>query len=86
MQQGWPCLRRRSFLPIAPRAAHEGQRFGCGNNATGNDVAAHDAAEDIDEDALHVRVLKDDGEAVLTCSSLAPPPRQGSWLARPRTT
>ena len=33
-----------------------------GDHAFGDDVAAHDAAEDVDEDALHVRVGGDDLE------------------------
>ena len=33
-----------------------------GDHALGDDVAAHDAAEDVDEDALHVRVGGDDLE------------------------
>ncbi|GAB1395635.1 hypothetical protein MASR1M65_04120 [Saprospiraceae bacterium] len=33
-----------------------------GDDALGDDVAAHDAAEDVDEDALHVRVRGDDLE------------------------
>src|SRR5690606_12637968 len=32
------------------------------DNAFGNDVAAHDAAEDIDQDALHSRIGGDDLE------------------------
>ena len=34
-----------------------------GEDATGDGVAARDAAEDVDEDALDVRVHEDDGEA-----------------------
>ncbi len=33
-----------------------------GDHALGDDVAAHDAAEDVDEDALHLRVRGDDLE------------------------
>ena len=33
-----------------------------GDDAFGDDVAAHDAAEDIDQDALHVRIAEDDLE------------------------
>ena len=32
------------------------------DDAGGDDVAVHDAAEDVDQDALHVRVLQDDLE------------------------
>src|SRR5688500_570734 len=39
---------------LQPNLLHRGE------NALGDDVAAHDAAEDVDEDALHVRVRRDD--------------------------
>ena len=34
----------------------------CRDDALGDDVAAHDAAEDVDEDALHGRIAEDDLE------------------------
>src|SRR5207248_1992288 len=34
----------------------------CGDHTLGDDVAAHDAAEDVDQDALNVRVGGDDLE------------------------
>ncbi len=36
--------------------------LGRGDDAFGDDVAAHDAAEDVDQDALHRRIAEDDLE------------------------
>ncbi len=38
--------------------------FAAGDDAFGDDVALHDAAEDVDEDALHIGVAHDDLEGL----------------------
>ncbi len=60
----------RIFLPcstLVPFEPHdeghpEPELLGGGDDAGGDDVAAHDAAEDVDEDALHLGALEDDLE------------------------
>ena len=44
------------------------------DHALGDDVAAHDAAEDVDQDALHVRSAVMILKAAVTFSLVAPPP------------
>ena len=49
----------------------------------GDDVAAHDAAEDVDQDALHVGVGEDDVEGCGDLSLEAPPPTSRKLAGSP---
>ena len=97
-----PCRRRRDVEARSPRGSRGPSRRWCpraarpaapagrppwrGDDALGDDVALHDAAEDVDEDALHLGVREDDLERL---RSPAPGwrrrPRRGSWPARRRS-
>ena len=53
------------------------------DDALGEHVAAHDAAEDVDEDGLHVRVGQDDLEGLGDLLLVAPPPTSRKLAGSP---
>ncbi len=60
MQRGLPCLHRRLFQRVGPPMELEGQCLSCSDHASCNDVATHDATEDVDKDSLDVWIFEDD--------------------------
>ena len=56
------------------------------DHALRDQVAAHDAAEDVDEDRLHVRVAQDQLERLLDLLLVAPPPTSRKFAGLPPQT
>ena len=72
MLQGSP-----SFIHVGAGESHHQRDFECegfcgSNDASGDDVAAHDAAEDVDENALDIGVFKNDGKGGLDLFFVGP--------------